>query len=318
MKLKLLDSTFDEYINIKNNLHTYNNKYLSILSSENVQNNLIFYGPKGIGKYTQGLKYIKKYSNSDLKYERRLNIKKNKKEYLFRISDIHFEIDMELLGCNAKILWNTIYYQIVDIISSRENKKGIILCKNFHNIHSELLDIFYSYMQTLYHKNINIKFVFLTEHISFIPDNIINKCIIVPFKRPTKSTYNKCIKYKISKNIDINNITNIKKYKIKIRVNPLLENICSKIIKDILEYKNINFLTFRDNIYNIFIYQLNIIDAVWYILNHFIKNDNLNEEKLKDILIKIYTFLKYYNNNYRPIYHVEKLLYFICKKIHNF
>ena len=75
---------------------------------------------------------------------------------------------------------------------------------------------------------------------------------------------------------------------------------------------------FRDNIYNIFIYQLNITDALWYIINYFIQNKKLNEEKLKYVLPKLYTFFKYYNNNYRPIYHVESLLFFICKQIHEF
>ena len=79
---------------------------------------------------------------------------------MFKISDIHFEVDMQILGCNAKILWNQLYYLIIDIVSSRANKKGIIVCKNFQDIHTELLDIFYSYMQTLHHMNINIDYIF--------------------------------------------------------------------------------------------------------------------------------------------------------------
>ena len=59
---------------------------------------------------------------------------------------------MALLGCNAKLLWNDIFNHIIDIISTSKHKKGIIVCKNFHEIHSELLEIFYSYMQT-FHKD---------------------------------------------------------------------------------------------------------------------------------------------------------------------
>ena len=83
----------------------------------------------------------------------------NKKEHVFKISDIHFEIDMELLGCNAKILWNVIYYNILDIISTKADLTGIIVCKNFHMIHSELLETFYSYMQTLLYRNVHIVFI---------------------------------------------------------------------------------------------------------------------------------------------------------------
>ena len=53
-------------------------------------------------------------------------------------------------------------------------------------IHSELLDIFYSYMQSLKYKNLHIVYVLITENISFIPDNILERCQVVPVKRPLK------------------------------------------------------------------------------------------------------------------------------------
>jgi hypothetical protein len=76
-----------------------------------------------------------------------MNIVYNKDNYCYKISDVHFEIDMETLGCNARLLWTEIFSHIEDVVSSRQNKFGIILCKNFHTIHSELLENFYSYMQ---------------------------------------------------------------------------------------------------------------------------------------------------------------------------
>ena len=78
---------------------------------------------------------------------------------MFKVSDIHFEIDMELLGCNSKVLFNNLFYHIIEIISMRQSKFGIILCKNFHKIHSELLDIFFTYMQSLIHKNKNTVYI---------------------------------------------------------------------------------------------------------------------------------------------------------------
>ena len=38
-----------------------------------------------------------------------VSITYNKEVLFYRISDIHIEIDIELLGCQAKSLWNTIY-----------------------------------------------------------------------------------------------------------------------------------------------------------------------------------------------------------------
>tara|TARA_Y100000589_G_C27134131_1_gene621826 strand:+ start:283 stop:1296 length:1014 start_codon:yes stop_codon:yes gene_type:complete len=315
MKIKFFENTFDDYIKKKINLHP---KLGTILKKVNNQN-IIFYGPKGTGKYTQALNYIKKYSETSLKYERKLNITNNKKEYFFKISDVHFEIDMELLGCNAKILWNKIYYQIVDIISSRNNKTGIILCKNFHNIHSELLDIFYSYMQTLYHMNIKLTYIIITEQVSFIPESILNKCLIIPIKRPTKTQYNKCLQRKINKKTSIQKIENIKLFKMNdTNINSIFENVNNVLINEIINYENIQFLSFRDKIYDMFIYQLNISDCIWYILEKLINKKLITEKNTKPILLKVYNFFKLFNNNYRPIYHVESLLFFIIKEIYNF
>jgi hypothetical protein len=310
MKLKLFETTFDDYINKKINLHPYLN------TKTKISKNVIFYGETGIGKYTQVLNYIKDYSPTSLKYERKIKITKYKKDYIFKISDIHFEIDMELLGCNAKVLWNEIYYQIIDIISSRENKYGIIVCKNFHCIHNELLDIFYSYMQSLIHKNITVDYIFITEQISFVPQNILSRCSVVSLKRPTKTAYNKCIKNKITK--DFNNITNIKLFKLKNHeINCVFDNVCNKIIISIENYNDIDFVEFRDDIYNMFIFQLDINECVWTIIKHFVVTKKINKCNAKDILLKTYIFFKYFNNNYRPIYHLEKIFFYICKEIHD-
>ena len=52
-----------------------------------------------------------------------------------------------MLGCNAKGIWHDIFTHFNDMINAKSNKVGFIICKNFHEIHNELLDIFYSYMQ---------------------------------------------------------------------------------------------------------------------------------------------------------------------------
>ena len=275
--------------------------------------NLIFYGPSGIGKYSQVLNYINKYSSSNLKYERKIYVEySNKKQYLMKISDVHFEIDMELLGCNAKVLFNEIFQKIIDIILIRENKMGILVCKNFHKIHSELLDIFYSYMQNMKHKNLNLKYILLTEHISFIPDNILERCKIISFNRPTKTKYSKCFNINMN-DIKLNEITNIKNLcnNITIFKNPN-KKLVTKIINLIENYKLINYLEFRDMIYDILIYELDVLDCMNDIIIYFINNNKINNNNLDNILYELDKFLVYYNNNYRPIYHLERFLLYIC------
>ena len=78
----------------------------------NIKKNLLIYGPPGSGKYYQALYYLKQFSPSNLKYESKVTISYNKDILFYRISDIHIEIDIELLGCQAKSLWNTIYKYI--------------------------------------------------------------------------------------------------------------------------------------------------------------------------------------------------------------
>ena len=192
--MKLYETTFDDYIKASNkiSLHPKANMQVKINFSE--LSNYIIYGPPGTGKYTQALKIINNFSQYNLKYEKKMVITYNKTIYYYKISDIHFEIDMSLLGCNSKLLWHEIYNNIVDILYSKNIKNGIILCKNFHLIHSELLDNFYSYMQTLYNTNIQIKFFIITEHYSFIPENILNTCKLIAVPRPSKIQYNKMFK----------------------------------------------------------------------------------------------------------------------------
>ena len=187
--MKFFETHFEEYIqeNKRVNLHPKLDKiYEKFPKTLEELKNVIFYGPSGTGKYTQMLKSIRQYSPSELKYKKKISLTYNKQQYFFKISDIHYEIDMSLLGCNSKVLWHEIYQQIIDIISAKADKSGIIVCKYFHEIHSELLENFYSYMQLNISIPVQLKFILVTEEISFIPDNILNCCEIITVSRPSK------------------------------------------------------------------------------------------------------------------------------------
>jgi hypothetical protein len=319
--MKFYETHFEEYIveNKKTNLHPKLNKiYNNFPKNLCDLKNIIFYGPSGVGKYTQMLSSIKKYSPSDLKYEKKISVTFNKQTYFFKISDIHYEINMSLLGCNSKLLWHDIYQQIIDIISAKAEKTGIIVCKYFHEIHSELLDNFYSYMQQNNFISVDIKFLLITEELSFIPDNILNCCEVIHVARPTKTMYLKCLKVKLPNKVELENITNMKilhNYNHELMIQYKI--ICNKIIDNILHYKDIHFLKFRDILYDIFIYNLDITDCIWYILSTLVKQNQISNSDFSLLLIKTYTFFQYYNNNYRPIYHLENYLFYIIKIIHN-
>lgn len=346
--MKFYESHYEEYIDSKKNyeLHPELNVLMENLPDRAINmGNLIVYGPSGVGKYSQVLQILKKYSSTHLKYDKKLTALTEKQNYTYHISDIHYEIDMSLLGCNFKILWNEIFLQIVDIISIKTEKIGFIVCKNFHTIHGELLDVFYSYIQQ-YSKgvgnhfgcNITIFFILITENISFLPNNIINACHIVQMRRPSKDQYKEMIEHNVSKKeslpaihsiidaVDCHEIINIKEiysfHKIEDNNIPkdVFNIVCDNIISQILNHKKINFTGFRDIIYDILIYNLEAVEILWnilfYLINH--QTNQLSDKIVQKIVNRSYTFLKYYNNNYRPIYHLENMLFYIIVELYKY
>ena len=293
-------------------------------------NNVIIHGPVGVGKYSQMIHIIKNYSPSLLKYEKKITASIEKQTYTYKISDIHYEVDMALLGCNSKLLWFEIFQQIVDIVSIKVNKHGIIVCKNFHLIHNELLETFYSYIQQYSGVNmtitdsIKIKFIFITEHLSFLPNQIIDNCYIVSICRPSKEIY---LSGLINDENDVSNILNMihtedivnaKEIYSFDNINNIQELpidnfniICDDIIEEMMLYNNcpntmmIDMIKFRDKIYDILIYNLDASDCIWYIFSYFTSNGYLHQDKVKILMEKIYLFLKQYGNNYRAIFHIE-------------
>lgn len=345
--MKFYETHFEEYINevAKHNLHPKLHKWVSHFPAKlEALGNVIFYGPSGVGKYSQLLYAIKQYSPSGLKYEKKLSLTYDKKEYFFKISDIHYEIDMSLLGCNSKLLWHDIYQLIVDVLTVKPEKTGILVCKNFHTIHSELLENFYSYMQHNQNlSSVHIKYILLTEEVSFIPDSILNCCEIIHLPRPTKILYNACSKKEKEKETQKNKNKNKKKKNnatttatTATTTIPNCENIkyihagvsefmhqpykiiCDKIIKEMLNVSELKFLHFRDLLYDIFIYNLDMTDCIWYILTILIQEKKIQTRHMSDLLLRAFTFLKYYNNNYRPIYHLESYLFYLITVIHEF
>lgn len=327
--MKIDQVHFDEYIKKyqEKNLHPK----IKYNYPEKIQDlkNIIFYGPPGVGKYTQMLSSIKKYSPSNLKYEKRITVTCNKNNYVFKISDIHFEIDMSLLGCHAKVLWNEIYNNIVDIVLAKPDNSGIIVCKYFHNIHSELLEIFYSYMQTITTLPIKLKFILLTEDVGFLPDNILNQCKLIRIPRPTRQCYKSCINNSLKQTTKLGSIFNIKNLNKPDGIEDTKNNredhciiyhkqICDTLIDNMINVDTLNYKDFRDKIYDIFIFNFNISECIWYIINRLIMEKYILNDNIYKVYLKMIQFFQYYNNNYRPIFHLENYLLYLTSIIHGF
>jgi hypothetical protein len=249
---------------------------------------LILYGPSGVGKYTQMLHLVKSYSPSQLKHEKKLLINTTSPFYI-KISDIHYEVDMELLGCNSKLLWDDIYNHIVEIIQNKYTEKhGIIVCKNVHRINHELLEIFYSYMQG------SVKYIFLTESISFLPDTLLSKCKILSIPRP-------CMELHTA--LGITPSSNLKSalQHVEIDTNkPLFQKIRTTL-------HTCTMTELREDLYSILIFDLGVEAFVYYLLTTIPATVPQRSAMVKECVL----FLQYFNNNYRPIYHLEKWMYAI-------
>lgn len=345
--MKFYEDHFDEYLtaNKRFNLHPMLQKIYCKFPKDKMCN-VIFYGPSGVGKYTQMLLAIKKYSPTELKYEKRMLITFNNEPIYIKMSDIHFEINMALLGCNSKLLWNEIYTQIIDVISMRPLMRGIVVCKNFHGIHGELLDVFYSYIRCS-NPRIMVSFVLLADNIGFIPNNIVNCCEIVHVKRPSIAMYRKCVasfatatttpttsspaapvatkdkcNFRLTGQM-LRSITNIKNIRLHYINNtnptttaPVHTTICNTILKTILNPDTMVLLNFRDALYDILICDIDIYTCVWFIVNgvmtHLASSGAQPSPKLfTDIMNNTYSFLHLYNNNYRPIYHLERFMFML-------
>ena len=285
-------------------------------SSMNHLRNLIFYGPSGTGKYSQVLACISKYSPTHLKYEKRLSIVCNKETQTIKMSDVHFEIDMSLLGCTSKLLWAEMHSQIMDVVSARTDPVGIIVCKYFHNVHSELLETFYSYMHMSHHSSIRLKYILITEHIGFIPINILNSCQVVPVARPTSAMYKRVTNTTVTNPAAVTNIQALKwgGEQTKDPKDPKeAQELFDNLVQYICNVDQIRFGQMRELLYDILIYDFDIHECAWHLVSELKKRNMLRDDNMSAVLIQTHKFLQYYNNNYRPIYHLENFVFMLIK-----
>jgi DNA polymerase III delta prime subunit len=319
--MSIYDVHFEQYLKAhdKKSLHPKLNSVIKSMPNKIEDlNNLILYGPPGVGKYTQALNIVKLYSKSKLKYEKKLSVAVGKTTYCIKISDVHFEIDMSLLGCNAKTLWHSIYTQILDVLYSRPDKHGIIICKYFHTIHSELLESFYGYMQSDISSQAKLSFILLTEHVTFIPSVILDRSFTISIPRPTRAAYNKILPDNLPKSLKIDDITNIKDLTVNLdHAKNSFEMITNKLVNHLLDLDTLHMGHLRDTLYDLFIYNFDVQKCILNVIIILISMNRIPEDSIDCLFTELYRFLKYYNNNYRPIYHLERICIYLITVIHD-
>jgi hypothetical protein len=119
---------------------------------------------------------------------------------------------------------------------------------------------------------------------------------------------------------NISNIKNLYASSLSCEIQPPIHYkiICDKILENMIHVDEMNYLNFRDLLYDIFIYHLDITDCIWYILSELVEKNQIKSNDWRKLMLKTYCFFQYYNNNYRPIYHLENYLLTIVQIIHGF
>jgi len=194
-------------------------------------------------------------------------------------------------------------------------------------------------MQKTINGTITIKFLILTEHLSFLGKNILDTCKVLYYSKLSISNY---IKLSNSKNkkllsnmqktdtsnskCEINDLIynldniNILKYvdlnKNNLNILNLKQPLCDSLISIIL-HNDYTYMQLRNVLYDILIFNLDIYECIFYILESIImKRANLPDDFINAIYFKTIEFFKYYNNNYRPIYHLESYVLYIIRYLH--
>ena len=215
------------------------NKYCLVDEKKNKINdtNTIFYGESLEFSYGIILNYLKHESPSSLNYYRSIQVNDN---LSISISDIHYELDVETIGCNIKTNYCNAYDSICDIIDISKSKKHYFVIKNFHKADADLYDLIQS--------NINNKkmvFFIITKDLSCLCNSLISSFEI--HQVPYLSSYYK------------------NKYKITSYEIPYFK-IFNKLLTTITD-KSINYTKLRTDIYDLLIYQYRIHDFINYLFD---------------------------------------------------
>ena len=251
-----------------------NNDNFTEYSKSHPQKNIIVYGNNVINNYVFTLMNLKPLSKSELKYSRRVAITYKGEDILFNISDIHFEVDFEILGVNQYNIFLTLFQHIKENIIS-DKDIFYIVCLNFQCIKLELMSIFYSFMN----ENI-IRVVILTNEMSFICDKIFQSSFIKKVKG------DEC------------------------HVNNTKETLIKKVTKMITQ-ENVSLFQLREHLYAFLTLNYRIHDCFSKIIFSLIESAYIHENNIH-LVLKIYNkFTEKYNNNYRPIYHLESFILFL-------
>lgn len=145
------------------------------------------------------------------------------------------------------------------------------------------MENFYTYINN---SDNNIHFIFLLENLGCVQKEIIDCCLLFSFKKQSINTLNK---------IEINN------------------SYITTLSTIILDSNNINIKSLRNILYDLLIYQLDVYEIFYGILNEINNHNIIDDNNMIKLLNETKNILKLFNNNYRSIYHLENFIMTLIK-----
>jgi hypothetical protein len=276
---------------------------------------LVFYGPPGVGKYTQALAVIAAFSPSGLHYEKKLSLPAGpggREPMTLPISDVHFEVDMALPGCGGRSAWAEVHSCIVDAVLARPRKAAIVLCKNFHDAPADLVRVFFSYMQERPDR-IALRYVLLTEHLSRVPESVVARCRVIPVPRPDRAAYTRALS--CAPSAPPRNMLSVGAPSREPSVEKMAAGSAVAALRGV---KSLDVLGAREAIYAGLVRNMDIGEWVWQLVHQFAGKRDTRPGFACGALECVHEFYQTYSGNYRPIYHLEKLALSLATLAHGF
>lgn len=277
---------------------------------------------------------------------------------ILRMSDIHYEVNMSFLNKNARIIWHKIHSQIAEqnrecVILCREFQAipvdllSVFYSYMQHNFHNSTSNRIHYILLTDTTGFIPESIVNMCHLVRFIRPmkKLYEQCV------PQLRKHGSKVKSKKDVKIDTSDISNIKTLKIALAKfqgnengsdNSLTQDsyfsfrqlsqghkpICNIILRILNAIASesatkttispVLFSQLREKLYDMLVYDLNIGECMWYIVQCILKQKSAictatelpltaSTNILHKLIEDVTHFFQYYNQHYRPIYHLENL-----------
>lgn len=298
--------------------------------------NYLVYGGLSHENYAVACEIISEHSPSRAKCIRSLRVQFQKKEVLIPMGDTHFEVDVHALGTSAKYLWTHIIQQIQDIVVLRDSHVAFVVCKNFHCISNEMLELFTSNVRetsyTTRHRSTRIYYIVLVQNVSFFPRPFLAR--FYKHRSPMDQFRRLALRggcanasegtmdpewLRERRNAETNRIRaylgpqplESKVYELHRSSETYKMAIYEDLRQCLYHYRTSNSNRLRNALYDVSIYGWDMYEVMWRLIRSLADNfetadDDKSAAVISDLLLESNNICEQYNLNYRPILHVER------------